>query len=134
LHCDSAQRDEAVRVVDQREAAEVVRRWDAVFRHSSWGVVIVDSVGRRIVAANPALERMHGYDEGEMVGWLGLFVAAWFFGWFSTVVLAFAGLRMLNVLGYSLYSVLFPAVAAALSRRSPACGAAWGRAASPWRP
>ncbi len=66
----SARRDEAVRLVEQREAAEVVRRWDVVFRHSSWGVVIVDSDGARIVAANPALERMHGYAEGEMVGML----------------------------------------------------------------
>jgi PAS domain S-box-containing protein len=53
-----------------QEAAEAVRRWAAVFRHSSWGVVILDPDGTRITAANPALERMHGYDAGEMVGML----------------------------------------------------------------
>ena len=54
--------------IDQREAAEAVRKWAVVFRHSSWGVVVTDADGMRIASANPALEEMHGYREGEMVG------------------------------------------------------------------
>ena len=34
--------------IDEREAAEAVRRWAVVFRHSSWGVVVTDADGLRI--------------------------------------------------------------------------------------
>ncbi len=56
--------------LEQRAAAEAAMRWTVVFRHGSWGVAIVDRDGERIAAANPALEEMHGYGEGEMVGML----------------------------------------------------------------
>jgi PAS domain S-box-containing protein len=56
--------------INEGEAAEAVRRWAAVFRHGSWGVAIADAEGARILAANPALEQMHRYAPGEMVGML----------------------------------------------------------------
>jgi PAS domain S-box-containing protein len=56
--------------VDRLGAAEAGSRWEVMFRHSSWGVVVVDPDTTRIMAANPALERMHGYEAGEMVGML----------------------------------------------------------------
>jgi two-component system sensor histidine kinase/response regulator len=57
----------AARPTRHEEAADAVR-WPVVFRYSSWGVVIADAGGTRIIAANPAFEHMHGYDPGEMVG------------------------------------------------------------------
>jgi hypothetical protein len=51
--------------------------------------------------------------DGEMLGWLAVFLLTWIFqpwvGWANVVVLFLAALRMLNILGYSLYSVLNPA-------------------------
>lgn len=53
---------------DQIEAAEALRKWELVFRHSAWGVMIADADTTTIQVANPALERMHGYEPGEMTG------------------------------------------------------------------
>lgn len=55
-------------VIEQRAAAEAAMRWTVIFRHSNWGVAIIDRNNGRIAVANPALEQMHGYAEGEMVG------------------------------------------------------------------
>jgi PAS domain S-box-containing protein len=50
------------------DAAEAVRRFELVFHHSSWGVLITDGNTTRITDANPSFERMHGYEPGEMLG------------------------------------------------------------------
>lgn len=43
------------------------REYRAVFEAAPDGIVVVDAAGR-ITDANPAAERMFGYDEGELVG------------------------------------------------------------------
>ena len=50
------------------DAAEAIRRFELVFHRSSWGVQITDGETMRITDANPAFERMHGYESGEMLG------------------------------------------------------------------
>ena len=52
----------------QRAAADAIRKWELVFRHSSWGVLILDGDDMTISAANPAFERMHGFGAGAMLG------------------------------------------------------------------
>jgi PAS domain S-box-containing protein len=52
---------------NQKNAAEKIRKWELVFRHSDWGALITEPDGA-ISLANPALERMHGYGPGELVG------------------------------------------------------------------
>jgi PAS domain S-box-containing protein len=58
----------AARANDRLEADEAIRRSELVFQHSSWGVLIIDGESQRISGANPAFERMHGYEPGEMLG------------------------------------------------------------------
>ena len=53
---------------DQRMAVESLRRWELVFQHSAFGVVLIDAEQTHVVTANPAFARMHGYQAGELDG------------------------------------------------------------------
>jgi PAS domain S-box-containing protein len=49
-------------------AKEGQRRWEQVFQHAAWGVVLVDPGDHRMLAVNAAFARMHGYAVEELVG------------------------------------------------------------------
>ena len=51
-----------------RNAGDARRRWELVFRHSSWGVLVLGADGQTIEEANPAFERMHGHPHGSLAG------------------------------------------------------------------
>jgi PAS domain-containing protein len=54
-------------VADQASPAQENERFRLLFERASVGIISVDREGRA-VEANPALERMLGYESGEMVG------------------------------------------------------------------
>jgi PAS domain S-box-containing protein len=51
----------------EKEHEAQLQRWEELFRHAGWGVAMMDPVTYRLLAANPAFLRMHGYEEGELV-------------------------------------------------------------------
>jgi len=54
-------------ITERKEAGEELRRWEHIFRHAGWGVVVVDRDSiLRVV--NPAFARMHGFSVEEMIG------------------------------------------------------------------
>jgi PAS domain S-box-containing protein len=53
---------------EQRQHTGASRRWELLFNHSSWGVLLLDAAANTISAANPAFERMHGRADGSMQG------------------------------------------------------------------
>jgi PAS domain S-box-containing protein len=63
----SSARDDAERAL-RHAATDVLRKWELVFRHSSWGILVLGDDGATIVSANPAFERMHGGAAGSMTG------------------------------------------------------------------
>jgi PAS domain S-box-containing protein len=54
-------------ITERKEAGEELRRWERIFRHAGWGVVLVDRAGDLRVV-NPAFARMHGFAVEEMIG------------------------------------------------------------------
>jgi len=52
----------------KKEALLEKEKWQAVFDHTGDGVLVVNKTTRKILAANPALEKMVGYKEEEMLG------------------------------------------------------------------
>jgi PAS domain S-box-containing protein len=50
----------------QREEGSASRRWELLFNHGSWGVLLLDPAATTISAANPAFEQMHGRAAGTM--------------------------------------------------------------------
>ncbi|MEO5364762.1 MAG: ATP-binding protein [Magnetococcus sp. WYHC-3] len=45
-----------------------LRRWEQVFAHAEWGVVLCSEDGSRLELVNPAFARMHGYLKEELSG------------------------------------------------------------------
>jgi len=54
-------------ITARKEAGEELRRWEHIFQHAGWGVVLVDRDGALRVV-NPAFARMHGFAVEEMIG------------------------------------------------------------------
>ncbi|HEY9401079.1 MAG TPA: PAS domain S-box protein [Pyrinomonadaceae bacterium] len=54
-------------ITARKEAGEELRRWEHIFQHAGWGVVLVDRDGTLRVV-NPAFARMHGFAVEEMIG------------------------------------------------------------------
>jgi len=50
----------------QNEAA--LARWQHVFAHAEWGVIVCNVEGEQIELMNPAFARMHGYSVEELAG------------------------------------------------------------------
>lgn len=59
---------QALDVTEARLASEGRRRWELVFERSRLGMTIVEPESGRILAANPALARMHGYEVVDLEG------------------------------------------------------------------
>lgn len=53
--------------LERRWRLEELSRWKAMFDEADWGAVLSDD-GGRIVVANAAYARMHGYEAGELEG------------------------------------------------------------------
>jgi PAS domain S-box-containing protein len=57
------------RDITQRvKTEEELRRWEQMFQSSGWGMVLTNPSDHVILAANPALAQMHGYEPGELKG------------------------------------------------------------------
>lgn len=52
----------------RKENEAVLARWQYVFAHSGWGVVVYNVERGQIELVNPAFARMHGYGEDEVAG------------------------------------------------------------------
>lgn len=55
-------------ITDRKRADEAVRKWEQVFEHASWGVVIANPADNTLQAVNRAYAEMHGYTVDELVG------------------------------------------------------------------
>jgi PAS domain S-box-containing protein len=55
-------------VTEQRHSEELLRRWELVFKHASWGICLGYASEVRFAAVNPAYAAMHGYTVEELVG------------------------------------------------------------------
>jgi PAS domain S-box-containing protein len=53
---------------DQKLAVESLLQWEMIFEHIGWGVALIDADQTRIITANPAFERMHGFGRGKADG------------------------------------------------------------------
>ncbi len=51
----------------KNEAA--LARWQHIFDHAEWGVIVYDVVAGKIDCLNPAFARMHGYTAEELADW-----------------------------------------------------------------
>jgi PAS domain S-box-containing protein len=47
----------------------VLARWQHIFDHAEWGVLVYDVEAGQIERMNPAFSRMHGYSAEELAGW-----------------------------------------------------------------
>lgn len=47
----------------------LLARWQNVFAHAEWGMIVYDVVAEKIELMNPAFARMHGYSVEELAGW-----------------------------------------------------------------
>jgi PAS domain S-box-containing protein len=50
------------------ETDDELQRWQNVFIHAGWGIVIGSADGKTLERVNPAFARMHGYAVDELVG------------------------------------------------------------------
>jgi PAS domain S-box-containing protein len=55
-------------ISERKRAAEAVLRWEQVFEHASWGVVIANAADNTLQAVNQAYADMHGYTVDELRG------------------------------------------------------------------
>lgn len=55
-------------ITERKKTEDDLRKWEHVFKHAGWGVVIADPETQRIQAVNDAFAKMHGYTVDEMVG------------------------------------------------------------------
>jgi PAS domain S-box-containing protein len=55
-------------ITERKQADEAVRKWEQVFEHASWGVVIASATDNTLQAVNPAYAEMHGYTVDELRG------------------------------------------------------------------
>jgi PAS domain S-box-containing protein len=55
-------------VTERKLSEEEMRRWESIFRHAGWGVVLADPYTDKILVANAAFARMHGYRDDEAIG------------------------------------------------------------------
>jgi PAS domain S-box-containing protein len=51
-----------------KRAEEALRKWEYIFNHAGWAVVVADPETNHITMANPAFAQMHGYTVEEMIG------------------------------------------------------------------
>ena len=49
-------------------ADEELRKRETIFKYAGWGVVTSDATTNTITIVNPALAKMYGYEEAEMIG------------------------------------------------------------------
>ncbi|HRP77112.1 MAG TPA: PAS domain S-box protein [Rhodocyclaceae bacterium] len=55
-------------VRERRRARESLARWQQIFEHANWGVVVCRAQDGTLESMNPAFARMHGYRVDELVG------------------------------------------------------------------
>jgi two-component system, chemotaxis family, CheB/CheR fusion protein len=55
-------------ISERKTAEEALRRWEYIFNHAGWAVVVADPETNHIIMANPAFAQMHGYKVEEMIG------------------------------------------------------------------
>lgn len=48
------------------KANEKLKKWELVFKHAKWGIVITDPASDEIISVNAAIAEMHGYSEEEL--------------------------------------------------------------------
>ena len=65
---EAAMIDMQKEIDERRRAEEALRRWEAIFAHAGWGVVLVKPETNTLEAVNPAFSAMHGYNVDELVG------------------------------------------------------------------
>lgn len=55
-------------ITERKRTEEGLRRWETIFKHAGWGVVTSEPTANTITMVNPALAKMYGYAESEMIG------------------------------------------------------------------
>jgi PAS domain S-box-containing protein len=55
-------------ITERQRAAAALARWQHIFEHAEWGVVVGSGDGRTLELMNPAFARMHGYSVEELSG------------------------------------------------------------------
>ncbi len=55
-------------IAERRRIAAVLARWQHLFEHAEWGVVICAEDGQQVELMNPAFARMHGYSVEQLIG------------------------------------------------------------------
>ncbi len=52
----------------RNEQETALRKWETLVRFGGWGIAVTEPVNHTLTAVNPALARMYGYTEEEMIG------------------------------------------------------------------
>lgn len=55
-------------ITQRRRHEATLARWQQIFEHSEWGIVIGSADGKSLELLNPAFARMHGYSVEELLG------------------------------------------------------------------
>jgi PAS domain S-box-containing protein len=55
-------------ITERRQAEDALRRWQYIFDHAGWAVVVADPQTNTVQMANPAFARMHGYTVDDLIG------------------------------------------------------------------
>jgi PAS domain S-box-containing protein len=55
-------------VTETVESIHALQRWEQLFSHAAWGIIIADAETNLILSVNPAVLRMYGYTLEEMTG------------------------------------------------------------------
>ncbi|MCP5063785.1 MAG: PAS domain S-box protein [Ignavibacteriae bacterium] len=56
----------ALDITDQKNYEQELKRWEDVFKHSKWGVVVGSAYEKKLGLMNPAFAEMHGYTIEEL--------------------------------------------------------------------
>lgn len=54
--------------IEHRNLEQSLRKWGQVIMNAHWGVMLIQAGTLEIESANPALEKLYGYGEGELTG------------------------------------------------------------------
>ena len=55
-------------ISERKQAEQQLERWEKIFEHAGWGIVISDPAGKNFALMNPAFASMHGYAPAELIG------------------------------------------------------------------